>query len=1055
MTEKFSDDHKKSKQPRPESSSAGGNEINDGIDEWEEERKVEPKESIEYGVEQELGKNLEIPETESSEMGLAESLDQDPRFRTIVTELIKSWEEANNSDIYSSEGQNFLYGVMTQSRVAGDKVTVRQRAQKVFFERFPDDAKQYSEQEKARIYKNPEDDPAIKERLKIITRVTNQHVTDTQNGMWGDIASEEANGQKYGEVWNRNFNQVSDTQWGSFVLEYPEKAEAYREMFEPIKGAFDEKEKLQLRQENVAADQSELSLADELLKLEYETIDIEDRYNRGEFEGDEYNALLDDLETKKANLESGTEFVTKLDKPELEEESEPVVAEEEVVLSPEQQEKAEYLRLKREFKESQEAYFDALEKDYANRNGLKKIFGIGRGSMNSEVQSAYNAFMTSNKAYYEYAKTSGTYQKIAERLNRDNQPTDEQVSIVPLVAERHVLIPAEQRLEIQSTLMPEKVKELKNKLVEKIKNSQKFTATSEFFKQFNNNPNFAKVVGFAESSFNNPTVAKLLGYSTYGYSAYRIYNTTSAAAGMAVNYATGKIAGRLDDFSEKYVEDKMGSDDFDLEKLEAEYFDNIRFTQGLRTAGKIGAVGATMGMGGTLGSFDDFSTKLDSLADKIPTIEDIHTLADKLPTAEEIGGGVAKLHEQSNAFNDTVIQPEINSVVESAKSFVAENVPEGVDIEVPTAAEMNDAVNNWANEQSVGSVTESTSPPVESAVSIPESAPVIGEAVSKIELVHTVEGGDTTSSILLNGLKEKVTSREFELPKGVDIDHLSHYLYQNFPELTSASGVEPKLTPQEWIDIGVKSGDPNKIFPGQDIDVGALLEKLRVHPADNTLADLSLDVSTTTVVPTFEQTVSVESSSVDTIPGNLPTGILPAEVSNSEVLSPNDSSFVYTPSEAVASAEPTLPSESDITTESTSALSPADGGRLDTHYPFSNGELTINVVLEKMNNSIDHENLKLPEGVLRANLPQFFSSTFPEMFGLKEDQAPTLSPEYWKYLGISSGNPLEPHYGDTFNMQKFYRLALSWPQTDGDPGIQELLIKEIFKEELKSKLAGL
>ncbi len=191
--------------------------------------------------------NPEIPKPETPEAPkaeLAEGLDKDPRVEAIRTELIKGWKQLTGKDILSAEGQDFLFGDPTAWKRGERPTTVEKKAQKVFAERFPEDAQAYSEKEKTRIYENPADDPAIREIEETITRITNRDVGQTQKGMWGDVAAKEASGMGYGDVWSRNFNRVNIQQWDNFLSRYPEKAAAYRDKFEPVKRAFEGRERL-------------------------------------------------------------------------------------------------------------------------------------------------------------------------------------------------------------------------------------------------------------------------------------------------------------------------------------------------------------------------------------------------------------------------------------------------------------------------------------------------------------------------------------------------------------------------------------------------------------------------------------------------------------------------------------------------------------------------------------------------------------------------------------------------------------------------------------------
>lgn len=191
--------------------------------------------------------NLEIPNPktpEAQKTELAEGLDKDPRIEGIRTELIESWKQSTGKDILSAEGQNYLFGDPTAWKRGERPMTVEQRAQRVFADRFPEDAKKYAEKEKTRVYENPADDPAIREVEETITRITNRDVEQIQKGMWGESAARESSGMGYGDVWTREFNRVYMQQWDNFLSRYPEKAEAYRDKFEPIKIAFDRQERL-------------------------------------------------------------------------------------------------------------------------------------------------------------------------------------------------------------------------------------------------------------------------------------------------------------------------------------------------------------------------------------------------------------------------------------------------------------------------------------------------------------------------------------------------------------------------------------------------------------------------------------------------------------------------------------------------------------------------------------------------------------------------------------------------------------------------------------------
>ena len=193
--------------------------------------------------------NTETPETEKPE--LAEGLEKDPRIDAIKNELTSEWKSAHGSEydergVLSAEYQNFLFGDPSDWRRGKEPISLNKRAEQRFAERFPDDTKKYAEQEKKRAYENPADDPAIKEVEKNIARITNKDHDE-------EMQRENATGGQSMGIWNKNFNRVFRQQWENFLTLYPEKAAAYREKFEPIKGAFEREERWQKIQEERAA----------------------------------------------------------------------------------------------------------------------------------------------------------------------------------------------------------------------------------------------------------------------------------------------------------------------------------------------------------------------------------------------------------------------------------------------------------------------------------------------------------------------------------------------------------------------------------------------------------------------------------------------------------------------------------------------------------------------------------------------------------------------------------------------------------------------------------
>lgn len=183
----------------------------------------------EYSAEQPKPPETRVEEKkEGPPTDLAEGMELDPRFSEIKDGLVKDWEKVNApKDILTAEGQDFQFGDPSAFRRGEEPISLENRARNAFQERFPGDAEAYAEKEKIRVYETPQDDPAIRETEKRITEMTNSH-PEVQKIM--------RSGQgNYGEAWERAQLHASMSEWKRFIDQYPEKATAYRDKFEPIK----------------------------------------------------------------------------------------------------------------------------------------------------------------------------------------------------------------------------------------------------------------------------------------------------------------------------------------------------------------------------------------------------------------------------------------------------------------------------------------------------------------------------------------------------------------------------------------------------------------------------------------------------------------------------------------------------------------------------------------------------------------------------------------------------------------------------------------------------
>lgn len=149
-----------------------------------------------------INKDSQVPKT----------IDEDSRFLQIKTELTDSFQETTGEDLLSERGQNFQFGSSSELRNTGKTENLEQRAERTFRERFPEDAKEYDEIEKSRVYENSFDDPTMKKTENEIIKLTNQIDSKNMSGV----------------DWNKAHMMACSQIWRSFIYRYPQKAEAYR-----------------------------------------------------------------------------------------------------------------------------------------------------------------------------------------------------------------------------------------------------------------------------------------------------------------------------------------------------------------------------------------------------------------------------------------------------------------------------------------------------------------------------------------------------------------------------------------------------------------------------------------------------------------------------------------------------------------------------------------------------------------------------------------------------------------------------------------------------------
>ncbi len=103
-------------------------------------------------------------------------------------------------------------------------------------------------------------------------------------------------------------------------------------------------------------------------------------------------------------------------------------------------------------------------------------------------------------------------------------------------------------------------------------------------------------------------------------------------------------------------------------------------------------------------------------------------------------------------------------------------------------------------------------------------------SIESADSFYSMKEHDVLSRITVDYVKEKVLDGSLVLPNGVNEGGISHYIYQSFPEMTSATDAVSRLSAEEWVDLGVSSGNPNIIHPGETINIQELVHKMNVSP---------------------------------------------------------------------------------------------------------------------------------------------------------------------------------------------------------------------------------
>jgi len=441
-------------------------------------------------------------------------------------------------------------------------------------------------------------------------------------------------------------------------------------------------------------------------------------------------------------------------------------------------ERTEWRQLKEVFKKTQSEYFAALDKDYADRGMVKKVLGLGRKEFSLAVQDAYDKFMSASQEYYSHAQKTGHYQRVVEKLHR-RQLVEKQEPFNLLITRRHILRPAEERLERQKFHLPTYVLGAKKFIQNKIKE----------------NPETAIVGGALLAFFNPAAVVTAVGVKLLGNRFY--VRGKEEQKNLKKNDAIESIA--------------HDGENARLEELEAQYFEAERQSHDAKIRTTVAAAGAAVIAGSAYGASGGEAVPVEGVSENIvspPPAPDTKPYFEGLSDMPPVSEGIPEVITDT----EPPVSEGIPEVITDVKTPASEGIPEVIThVEVPVAPD-SESVSNIVKEQ--GGVKEL----------VPENKELLSNG---IEMKHTVAKGEVLSKIVLETLRERIQSGEVVLPEGIDQNKLAHYMYQSFPEMTSAQGIEPRLSPAEWRELGVDSGDPHLIRPGDEINLKGLIEKMR------------------------------------------------------------------------------------------------------------------------------------------------------------------------------------------------------------------------------------
>ena len=646
--------------------------------------------------------------------------------------------------------------------------------------------------------------------------------------------------------------------------------------------------------------------------------------------------------------------------------------------------KKEYLRLKSDFKQTKRDLQLSIEADLENKGSLLKKFGFGRDKMSKSVQEKYDTMMEANNKYMKFSEENGFFDKIDDRLHRESEQATKELKSG--LDESGITIDELRMIESEEDLTDlAQAKGLSEELiVGLLKKSYdpylEFDIRTGIFNRHVVNPAKERLEAQSLhmpaflSNLKNKIMAKAEKHPNVAKVGSVALKTSMVGLGFAAALVNpiAVAAG----FATRYAGKKLF-----INKAEA----------------KVKAFGDN--------SLDKFSTESFSEVD-----------LEKME--QEYFSGINDVDKYKVRTNTVAAGVALGAAV-GANAYGLNTI----DSFMPSGGEADPGAPD---------LDISNQNPVEAVEMQPEVAEIVpvpaGESAPVFE-VHEVVKGDTLSEIMLSDLREAIDAGEINLSDRITGEGgLSAYMYEKFPEFTGAEGVEATLSSDQWQAVGVGSGDPDLIYPGETINIQALVDIMNGGNPDQVTNGLD-NINSVSVpdVVSLDSTESLVDSPAQDVVFDAPmeTDLAPQAA---EPLNTNTANA--TGSEA--QPQPLTVSPEDIDYY---------GKHFDMKDSFK--ELVVEFteeqslpahLLQTMNEGLNKTQFSLPldmtvNGVnYDNNLEGYITSRLPELhpeFNLAAVD-PALSKEEWLSLGVPDGDPKSIlNSGDTLQTGKLLQFILS------------------------------